>query len=59
MTQDFKIWTAWVLFYLGHFSSKVVGIFPYAYPVYNYLMCKSSDLQGKDPRGPWVQEDSK
>lgn len=42
-----------LLYYAGHYVSLVIhcGV-PYLYPVYNWLMVKSYDIQG-DGHGPW------
>jgi len=49
---------SWSCFWLGDFASKVMEAAdwtaPVLYPVYNWLMSKSSDLQVGDD-GPWEQ----
>lgn len=45
---------AWVLFWLGHFASKLMHIpgLHWFYPAYNRLMIWSSDIQAEE-FGPW------
>jgi hypothetical protein len=51
-----RVTLAWILIYLGFGICRVnrwMGKYGVLYPVYNWLMVKSSLLQGDDPRGPW------
>ena len=61
MIQGFKNTASWVLYGLGNCAYFLMGISPYMYPTYNYLMWRSSDLQGESPRGPWknINEEKK
>lgn len=53
---------AWGLYYLGDFTSKVMDKTHawFLYPLYNYLMCKSYDLQSwaGDKSGPWKDKEN-
>lgn len=47
---------AWALFWSGHLVSKLLYFEPgvTAYPLYNWLMCRSSDVQDwAGLSGPW------
>jgi hypothetical protein len=51
-----RIALSWALWAIGHFFAHKVLLrwhLPFAYPIYNWLMLRSSDLQADDPRGPW------
>lgn len=50
---------AWGFYWAGDVVSRVDRLLPEksevtCYPFYNWLMQQSSDCQGADPRGPWV-----
>jgi hypothetical protein len=47
---------AWGLFWTGHVVSYTlrVGALAFFYPLYNWLMCRSSDVQDwAGLKGPW------
>lgn len=46
---------AYILFWIGDGVSKVMNWadWGWLYPVYNTLMCWSSDIQGEGDNGPW------
>lgn len=47
---------AWILFGLGDLVWRLNTAWtrrPSLYPLYNFLMTRSSDLQGDGPNGPW------
>lgn len=48
----------WSLFWLGHGVSRImVGRLGHLYPLYNWLMLKSSELQDwSGLKGPWGPE---
>ena len=43
----FKQLIVYILYYIGHFISKIMNKLPFLYIVYNYFMNKSVTLQEK------------
>jgi hypothetical protein len=47
---------SWVLYYLGAAVCKVMLLIGRGYPLYNWLMIKSVDIQGRGD-GPWSRDE--
>lgn len=46
--------TSWTLYYLGHFTSKLMNELPFLYSTYNWLMIKSMNIQDwAKLKSPW------
>jgi hypothetical protein len=56
-----KILFSWTCYWIGDAISRTVeplfGRWFSCYRIYNWLMVRSSELQGNDPRGPWLDSD--
>jgi hypothetical protein len=46
--------TAWSLFWIGHWTSLIMGVVPALYTTYRWLMYKSMSVQDwADNKTPW------
>ena len=54
-----KLLFSWTCYWIGDAISRTIepvfGRFGWPYRIYNWLMIRSVDLQGDDPRGPWSE----
>jgi hypothetical protein len=58
-----KILLSWICYRIGDAINRTVEPvfghwFSWPYRTYNWLMLRSADLQGDDPRGPWSDAQS-
>jgi hypothetical protein len=47
---------AWVMYWIGDLVSQTTMKLGFGYPLYNWLMTKSNDIQGEGA-GPWRDPD--